>query len=123
MTTDNGHVTGTENPFAFSQVLTLINNDRIIMPEQVSLLFEVQDLAVASPATVSRAGMIYNDYKNLGWRPHFDSWLKKFDKRPEFVKEVNWMAARVCAPPIVRGAGFRHGISDPPWRLSLLVRR
>lgn len=58
------------------------------MPDQVSLLFEVQDLAAASPATVSRAGMVYNDYKNLGWRPHVDSWLLKYDARPEFVREV-----------------------------------
>ncbi|XP_025155769.1 dynein heavy chain 2, axonemal [Harpegnathos saltator] len=72
-----------------NKVLTLINNDRITMPDQVSLLFEVQDLAVASPATVSRAGMVYNDYKNLGWRPYVDSWLRKYDATPEFVEEMN----------------------------------
>ena len=71
-----------------SQVLTLINNDRITMPKQVLLLFEVQDLAAASPASVSRAGMVYNDYKDLGWRPYLQSWLQKFQERPEFVEEV-----------------------------------
>ena len=40
------------------QVLTLINGDRISMPPMVRLLFEVADLAQASPATVSRAGMV-----------------------------------------------------------------
>lgn len=59
------------------------------MPDLVSLLFEVQDLAVASPATVSRAGMIYHDYKDLGWRPYVDSWLQNYPKSPEFVNEVN----------------------------------
>ncbi|CAK9808028.1 Dynein axonemal heavy chain 2 [Anthophora quadrimaculata] len=71
-----------------NKVLTLINNDRITMPEQVSLLFEVQDLAVASPATVSRAGMVYNDYKDLGWTPYVDSWLQKFQTKMEFVEEM-----------------------------------
>lgn len=58
-----------------NKVLTLINSDRITMPEQVSLLFEVGDLAVASPATVSRCGMVYNDYKDWGWQPYINSWV------------------------------------------------
>lgn len=79
------------------KVLTLINNDRITMPDQVSLLFEVQDLAVASPATVSRVGMVYNDYKNLGWRPYVDSWLQKYSAQPEFAEEVNRVIPRDTA--------------------------
>ena len=60
-----------------NKVLTLINGERISMPNQVTLLFEVEDLAVASPATVSRSGMVYNDWKNLGWKPFVQSWLSK----------------------------------------------
>uniref|UniRef100_A0A8B9RG35 Dynein, axonemal, heavy chain 2 n=1 Tax=Astyanax mexicanus TaxID=7994 RepID=A0A8B9RG35_ASTMX len=63
-----------------NKVLTLINGERIAMPEQVSLLFEVEDLAVASPATVSRCGMVYNDYSDLGWKPYVQSWIDKRQK-------------------------------------------
>ncbi|XP_063098620.1 dynein axonemal heavy chain 2 isoform X5 [Cavia porcellus] len=63
-----------------NKVLTLINGERISMPEQVSLLFEVENLAMASPATVSRCGMVYTDYVDLGWRPYVQSWLEKRPK-------------------------------------------
>ncbi|KAF1380471.1 hypothetical protein PFLUV_G00164080 [Perca fluviatilis] len=63
-----------------NKVLTLINGERISMPEQVSLLFEVENLAMASPATVSRCGMVYNDYIDLGWKPFVHSWLDKRHK-------------------------------------------
>uniref|UniRef100_A0A4W3GQ68 Dynein heavy chain 2, axonemal-like n=1 Tax=Callorhinchus milii TaxID=7868 RepID=A0A4W3GQ68_CALMI len=63
-----------------NKVLTLINGERISMPDQVSLLFEVENLAVASPATVSRCGMVYNDYSDLRWSPYVNSWLKKRPK-------------------------------------------
>ncbi|KAL5004476.1 hypothetical protein ScPMuIL_017932 [Solemya velum] len=65
-----------------NKILTLINGERIGMPDQVSLLFEVEDLSVASPATVSRSGMVYNDYIDLGWQPYVDSWLNSKKEKP-----------------------------------------
>lgn len=37
-------------------------------------MFEVQDLAVASPATVSRCGMVYLDNLCLGWEATYNTW-------------------------------------------------
>ncbi|KAL0188373.1 hypothetical protein M9458_015472, partial [Cirrhinus mrigala] len=35
---------------------------------------------VASPATVSRCGMVYNDYSDLTWKPYVQSWMEKRQK-------------------------------------------
>ena len=46
----------------------------------MSLVFETQDLRVASPATVSRAGMIYIDASEMSWECYTQSWIQtKFD--------------------------------------------
>lgn len=34
----------------------------------------------ASPATVSRAGMVYVDPKNLGYQPYMDKWIQAQSK-------------------------------------------
>eukprot|EP00020_Sapocribrum_chincoteaguense_P005233 CAMPEP_0170750326 /NCGR_PEP_ID=MMETSP0437-20130122/10871_1 /TAXON_ID=0 /ORGANISM="Sexangularia sp." /LENGTH=153 /DNA_ID=CAMNT_0011089313 /DNA_START=1 /DNA_END=459 /DNA_ORIENTATION=+ len=42
-----------------NRVLTLPNGERLALPPTVRILFEVEDLAHATPATVSRCGMLW----------------------------------------------------------------
>ncbi|EDO29482.1 predicted protein, partial [Nematostella vectensis] len=49
--------------------LSLLNSERMYLSEDVKLLFETDDLANASPATVSRSAIVYMDESVLGWRP------------------------------------------------------
>jgi dynein heavy chain len=60
-----------------NKILTLINGDRIPLTPSMSLVFETQDLRVASPATVSRAGMIYIDDSEMDWNCYVLSWLQR----------------------------------------------
>jgi dynein heavy chain len=54
-----------------NKMLCLFNGERIKLPGTAAFMFEVQDLKVASPATVSRCGMVFVEpyYMEGGWRP------------------------------------------------------
>ncbi|KYN43305.1 Dynein heavy chain 10, axonemal, partial [Trachymyrmex septentrionalis] len=72
-----------------NKLLTLANQERIKLQNYCSLLFEVGDLQYASPATVSRAGMIYVDPKNLGYQPYMDKWIQTKNKADQdFLREM-----------------------------------
>lgn len=52
-----------------NKVLTLASNERIALTPAMRLLFEISSLKTATPATVSRAGILYINPQDLGWNP------------------------------------------------------
>ena len=42
-----------------NKILTLANNERITVKSYMRLIYEIRDLRFATPATVSRAGILY----------------------------------------------------------------
>ena len=64
-----------------NKTLCLSNGQRIKLRDQMRMLFEVQDLIQASPATVSRCGMVYMTVEEMGWRPYVQTWIsEKYSK-------------------------------------------
>lgn len=59
-----------------NKLLTLANNGRIVLKNYMKLLFEIRDLKFATPATVSRAGILYiSDNKGYQRDCYIKSWL------------------------------------------------
>lgn len=55
--------------------MTLASNERIALTPTMRLLFEISNLRSATPATVSRAGILYINPTDLGWNPYVASWI------------------------------------------------
>ncbi|ETW07727.1 hypothetical protein H310_02174 [Aphanomyces invadans] len=65
-----------------NKTLTLASNERIPLKNHMRLIFEIQDLAYATPATVSRAGILYlSTDEGTQYRSFLASWLS--DTSPE----------------------------------------
>ena len=61
-----------------NRMLTLASNERVPLKSNMRMIFEIRDLVYATPATVSRAGILYISASDgYQWRCLIDSWLDR----------------------------------------------
>ena len=65
-----------------NKMLTLASNERVPLKANMRLVFEIRDLVYATPATVSRAGILYiSTDKGTQWRSLIESWVQRRDSQ------------------------------------------
>ncbi|KAK8861127.1 hypothetical protein M9Y10_012822 [Tritrichomonas musculus] len=60
-----------------NKVLTLASNERIPLTTHMRLVFEIAHLKYATPATVSRAGILFINETDVGFMAYAYSWIDK----------------------------------------------
>jgi len=72
-----------------NKLLTLASNERIPLKGHMKLIFEIRDLRFATPATVSRAGILYiSDVKGSQWKSLVKSWISNLKVTDERKKDL-----------------------------------
>ncbi|EFA77050.1 cytoplasmic dynein heavy chain [Heterostelium album PN500] len=65
-----------------NKLFTLPNGERLALPNNVRIVFEVQDLKYATLATISRCGMVWFSEETLTTQMIFENYLRTLDHEP-----------------------------------------
>ncbi|XP_061675536.1 dynein axonemal heavy chain 11 isoform X2 [Syngnathoides biaculeatus] len=66
-----------------NKVLTLASNERVPLTSSMRLVFEISHLRAATPATVSRAGILYINQQDMGWNLYVTGWIDQRERQTE----------------------------------------
>lgn len=86
-----------------NKVLTLVSQERIPLTNSMRLVLEVSNLRNATPATVSRGGVLFINDNDVGYSPFINSWMDQFKKGGKNEDEVARTVFDLC---------FRNFLSD-----------
>ncbi|XP_077989551.1 dynein axonemal heavy chain 6-like [Glandiceps talaboti] len=87
-----------------SKLLCLANGERISLTPGMRLIFEVDNLSQASPATISRCAMVYMDPVDLGWKPYVQTWISRLSREIPLSGKQHLLA--LCEKSIDAGMAF-----------------
>ena len=68
-----------------NKMLCMPSGEVIKLSDTMTMMFEVEDLKEASPATVSRCGMVYLEPHRLGWEALIESFITNL---PSLIKNT-----------------------------------
>ena len=123
-----------------NRLLTMPSGERIQFGPNVNFLFETHDLKFASPATVSRMGMIFLDQESSDVRCIVACWLKKQPEEVQlrlqawmddyFFKALDWVVMQqdamivetTKAGIVVSALSHFHGVSTKAEFVCAAVR-
>jgi len=101
-----------------NKILTLANSERIPMSDTTKMTFEVENLRNASPATVSRNGIVFVSDTDLYWEALIHTWAAdRVDKseasQPCNPEEGKWVNALITKYFKHKSFDNQAGSNDP----------